>query len=227
MGSHNVLVAWYGSVEDFGTIGDLLSVQTVINHLVGTGYRVSHATSRNNFDIKGEQVDWRRVSPVFFDTFIFVCGPILKQHPSRRNFLRNSHYVRKLLWVSVCCQRTILITTIPLITFWQGKELRNHSRMLQSLLQNSVLTIGAGTLEAKSPSACRCVDRRMNTELRHVFQSNWTRPLIAPLAKLKPGKILVLLRTKITCKGRGCRRAKFKINIGVAISLSRRDFTGA
>jgi hypothetical protein len=78
----NLLVAWYGSLNDSGTIGDLLSVQTVTNHLLRIGHHVSHATSGKNFDIKGKHVDWRFVSPYHFDAFIFVCGPILKQHPS-------------------------------------------------------------------------------------------------------------------------------------------------
>src|SRR5580658_4234159 len=44
-GKRNLLVAWYGSLNDSGTIGDLLSVQTVTNHLVRIGHHVSHATS--------------------------------------------------------------------------------------------------------------------------------------------------------------------------------------
>ena len=76
----------------------------MVNHLVGTGHRVSHATCRSNFDIKGEQVDWRRVSPVFVDAFIFVCGPLLKQHPPTKELFEK---------FSLCTKIAVGVSLLP------------------------------------------------------------------------------------------------------------------
>jgi hypothetical protein len=81
-----ILVGWYGSFEQHGTIGDLASVQTLVSHLVASGYYVSHATIEN-FEIVGShRVDWRSASFSEFDLIIFTCGPILRTHPETSVF---------------------------------------------------------------------------------------------------------------------------------------------
>ena len=81
-----ILVGWYGSIPGHGTIGDLRSLESVVSHLAGRGHEVRHATAAH-FEIPGsERIDWRQASPDDFDGVIFVCGPILKNHPQTREF---------------------------------------------------------------------------------------------------------------------------------------------
>ena len=81
-----ILVGWYGSFDKHGTIGDFGSLQTLVSHLVGCGYSVSHATAEN-FEIHGShRIDWRSASSAEFDLIIFTCGPILRTHPETLGF---------------------------------------------------------------------------------------------------------------------------------------------
>lgn len=74
-----VLVIWYGSFAH-GTIGDLLSMESVVTYLHALGHQVSHATDLN-VEIPGcQRIDWRTVDAASFDCVVFVCGPILKSH---------------------------------------------------------------------------------------------------------------------------------------------------
>ncbi len=77
-----ILVAWYGSFKQFGTIGDLLSLQAVVSHLVGCGHEVLHATGAEIEIAGASRVDWETVDLRGIDGAIFVCGPILKTHPT-------------------------------------------------------------------------------------------------------------------------------------------------
>jgi hypothetical protein len=78
----DVLVAWYGSFEGHGTIGDLLAMQSVVTHLVGIGHNVVHASAGDVAVVGARRVEWRTASPESFDACIFVCGPVLKGHPA-------------------------------------------------------------------------------------------------------------------------------------------------
>lgn len=78
----DLLVAWYGSFDGNGTIGDLLAMQSVVTHLAGLGYNVFHASAGEVRVVGSDRVQWQAVSSEDFDAFIFVCGPILKHHPN-------------------------------------------------------------------------------------------------------------------------------------------------
>jgi hypothetical protein len=81
-----LLVGWYGSFSGHGTIGDLRSLEAVASHLVGRGHDVFHATA-DGIDISGAvRVDWWHFAPEACDAAIFVCGPILLNHPETAAF---------------------------------------------------------------------------------------------------------------------------------------------
>ena len=84
----DLLVAWYGSLDGQGTIGDLLAMQSVVTHLVGLGYKVSHASAVNIRVVGSRRVEWGGTPPGSFDAFIFVCGPILRHHPETQALFR-------------------------------------------------------------------------------------------------------------------------------------------
>lgn len=76
-----VLVAWYGSFSGHGTIGDRLSLESVVARLTAEGWRVAHA-SADAVEMPGAtRVDWERVDPRRFAAVVFVCGPIIAGHP--------------------------------------------------------------------------------------------------------------------------------------------------
>ena len=85
----NLLVAWYGSFDGHGTIGDLLAMESVVSHLVGHGHNVFHASAGDVRVVGSRRVEWQAISPGAFDAFIFVCGPILKHHPETQALFRN------------------------------------------------------------------------------------------------------------------------------------------
>lgn len=84
-----ILVGWYGSFKNHGTIGDLLAVIALVSHLVGRGHQVVHS-SASPLDIAGaEQIEWQASNPESFDVVIFSCGPILKQHKQTTSFFEH------------------------------------------------------------------------------------------------------------------------------------------
>ena len=86
--SVDLLVAWYGSFDGHGTIGDLLAMQSVVTHLVGLGYNVSHASAGDVKVVGSRHVDWQAVSRGDLDILIFVGGPILKHHSETQGLFR-------------------------------------------------------------------------------------------------------------------------------------------
>lgn len=92
----NLLVCWYGSFADHGTIGDLLAMQSVVTHLVGLGYNVSHASAAETNIVGSRRVEWRAVSPESFDAFIFTCGPIMKDHSHLQALFKHFEGVQKI-----------------------------------------------------------------------------------------------------------------------------------
>ena len=84
----NFLVAWYGSFDGHGTIGDLLAMQSVVTHLIGLGHNIFHASAGDVRVVGSSHVEWQAESTRAFDAFIFVCGPILKHHPETQALFR-------------------------------------------------------------------------------------------------------------------------------------------
>lgn len=76
-----ILVSWYGAFEGHGTIGDLLSLQTLTHYLHDLGYDIDYTSYEAFKDLKGRRVDWQQVNARDYQIFIFVCGPVMKNHP--------------------------------------------------------------------------------------------------------------------------------------------------
>lgn len=76
-----VLVAWYGSFEAGGTIGDLLAMRSVTARLVGDGHDVSHASAHDVQVPGSRRIDLQSAAPDDFGCLLFVCGPIIRGHP--------------------------------------------------------------------------------------------------------------------------------------------------
>lgn len=80
------LVFWYGSFKDNGTIGDQRALEALTCRLVGRGYAVRHVSAPipgGGPDLPGATLipEWQGVAAAPEETSVFVCGPILKDHP--------------------------------------------------------------------------------------------------------------------------------------------------
>lgn len=80
--SKKILVCWYGSIGGQGTIGDLLSVQSVTAKLSAHGFSFVHASATSDEGVTGPNVPLSFVDPDSVSTLIFTCGPIIKNHPT-------------------------------------------------------------------------------------------------------------------------------------------------
>ena len=80
-GRKRILVLWYGALEGHGTIGDLLSVRAVGNALLEAGYQIDSASAKSFPGLAGRIVNWERAVPGEYFAVVFVCGPIMKNHP--------------------------------------------------------------------------------------------------------------------------------------------------
>lgn len=76
-----ILVCWYGSFGH-GTIGDLFSAQVITNFLQQNDYNFHQCSFKDFFGIVGKNVDLEKCNSDNYDVFIFVCGPIMKEHPN-------------------------------------------------------------------------------------------------------------------------------------------------
>lgn len=83
-----VLVAWYGSFGGHGTIGDRLSLESVVARLAGEGARVAHASAADVALPGATRVAWEQVDPGRFAAIVFVCGPIIAGHPQTEALFR-------------------------------------------------------------------------------------------------------------------------------------------
>jgi len=96
VGSSNVrcLVAWYGSFENNGTVGDLLSVQVLTDYLQANHFSFDTACYKPFDGIKGRQLSLTQTEPTEYDILIFCCGPIMANHPHLRELFERfqSHY---------------------------------------------------------------------------------------------------------------------------------------
>ncbi|MGD8329090.1 MAG: polysaccharide pyruvyl transferase family protein [Acidobacteriota bacterium] len=79
-----ILLLWYGAFTDNGTIGDLLAVRGVARYLAARDFDLDWASYAEFAGVPARRVDWREVSPADYDPCIFVCGPIIKNHPHLR-----------------------------------------------------------------------------------------------------------------------------------------------
>lgn len=98
--SRRLLLTWYGSFDGHGTLGDLLSLESLATHLVGNGHSVSHATAAPLAITGATRIELGDIQPESYDGIVFVCGPIIPGHPhTSALFDRVAH--RPLLGVGV------------------------------------------------------------------------------------------------------------------------------
>ncbi|TIS62134.1 MAG: hypothetical protein E5W93_05355 [Mesorhizobium sp.] len=76
-----VLLCWYGSLKNHGTIGDLYAAQSVAARMKALGVNFKHLTAGTEFEIPGERVTIEKIVESNYATLIFVCGPMIKDHP--------------------------------------------------------------------------------------------------------------------------------------------------
>jgi hypothetical protein len=81
MRARTLLVAWYGSFDAGGTIGDLLAVRSAVARLVASGHAVAHATTHAVELAGSRRVAPAGARPAGFDALVFVCGPIIRGLP--------------------------------------------------------------------------------------------------------------------------------------------------
>ncbi|MCA0029721.1 capsular polysaccharide synthesis protein [Mesorhizobium sp. B263B2A] len=91
-----ILLCWYGSLKDNGTIGDLYAVQSVAARMKASGFNFRHLTASAAFEISGERVALEELDYCDYATLVFVCGPVIKDHPIVETVIRRFPSVRKI-----------------------------------------------------------------------------------------------------------------------------------
>ena len=122
-----IIVCWYGSFSNNGTIGDLLAVETLTNYL-SKFYQFDHLTHCNDFkNIKGTNV-FKNCDYKSYDIFIFCCGPIIKNHSNFNNLINNEE-IKKLTQEKAEEIKTSQVPTDPV---------EHHMKMMQqNMFRNS------------------------------------------------------------------------------------------
>ena len=80
-----VVLNWYGTIPENGTLGDLLSVEAVATYLVAQGHDVLHTTDFEFLIPGARRVALEQVQEFEYDAAVFVCGPIMKNHKNIRH----------------------------------------------------------------------------------------------------------------------------------------------
>ncbi|MBM2711153.1 polysaccharide pyruvyl transferase family protein [Mesorhizobium caraganae] len=91
-----ILLCWYGSLKDNGTIGDLYAVQSVAARMKALGLNFRHLTESTEFEISGERVALDELDENDYGTLVFVCGPVIKDHPIVETIVRRFPSTRKI-----------------------------------------------------------------------------------------------------------------------------------
>lgn len=91
-----ILLCWYGSLKDNGTIGDLYAVQSVAARLKALGLNFRHLTAGAAFEIPGERVTLDELDGSDYATLVFVCGPMIKGHPIVDTIIRRFPSIGKI-----------------------------------------------------------------------------------------------------------------------------------
>ncbi|WFP62233.1 capsular polysaccharide synthesis protein [Mesorhizobium sp. WSM4904] len=91
-----ILLCWYGSLKDNGTVGDLYALQSVAARLKALGVNFRHLTASSEFEISGERVAPDTVVHSDYATLVFVCGPVIKHHPIVETVIRRFPSAKKI-----------------------------------------------------------------------------------------------------------------------------------
>lgn len=76
-----ILIAWYGSFFQNGTVGDYLAVNSLTNFLEQRNYEFDCVSYKHFEGLKGREITLQEILPEQYDVIIFCCGPMLKHHP--------------------------------------------------------------------------------------------------------------------------------------------------
>lgn len=94
-----ILVCWYGSIKNNGTIGDLYAVSSLINFLNKT-YDISCVSyekfSNINCSIYSPEYIDLVENVKMFDIMVFCCGPIIKSHTNFNNLMNKFNNIYKI-----------------------------------------------------------------------------------------------------------------------------------
>ncbi len=74
------LIAWYGSLQGHGTVGDLLSMQSVTQALSQAQLPFVHVSATSDEGIEGTNIALGEVDPREIGVLVFVCGPVIRNH---------------------------------------------------------------------------------------------------------------------------------------------------
>ncbi|MER8848736.1 MULTISPECIES: capsular polysaccharide synthesis protein [Mesorhizobium] len=91
-----ILLCWYGSLKDNGTIGDLFAVQSVAARMKALGLNFRHLTANTAFEICGERVALDEIAEGDYAMLVFVCGPVIRDHPIVETIIRRFPSIRKI-----------------------------------------------------------------------------------------------------------------------------------
>ncbi len=76
-----IIVTWYGSFSESGTIGDYLSVKALTEQLASNNLTFDCLCYKSFEGLRGKIILTDELNPDNYDILIFCCGPIIKDHP--------------------------------------------------------------------------------------------------------------------------------------------------
>jgi len=96
----NIIICWYGSFNNTGTLGDLYAVISLVNNLKNK-YNISCITNKKYKEISCNQINLNEINIKKFDLLIFCCGPIMKNHFQLNNLFNKFKNIKYKFGISV------------------------------------------------------------------------------------------------------------------------------
>ncbi|MGN6645531.1 MAG: capsular polysaccharide synthesis protein [Cytophaga sp.] len=91
-----ILVTWYGSFKNNGTIGDYLAVKSLTHFLDKKKYDFDCACYKHFDGLKGNIVSLDAINDKEYTVIIFCCGPILKVHENLNKLFSRFETITKI-----------------------------------------------------------------------------------------------------------------------------------
>lgn len=91
-----ILVTWYGSFKNNGTIGDYLAVKSLTHFLDTKKYDFDCACYKHFDGLKGNIVSLDTINDKEYTVIIFCCGPILKIHENLNKLFTRFETITKI-----------------------------------------------------------------------------------------------------------------------------------